>query len=64
MGVSKSHQGKGHGSLLLEAAAPKITKLRVDPNNENAIGFYKKFGFKVLRESNWITGKRLVMQRT
>lgn len=54
IGVSKSHQGKGYGSMLMEYAINwfreqggiKVAHLCTQDFNETAQGLYKKFGFK------------------
>lgn len=51
--VEGKSRGKGYGKYLLETAIAKNAIRRVDVNEQNqqAIGFYEKFGFKVVSRS-------------
>jgi len=51
--VDSDSMGKGYGKALLKFALDelKITKLDVNEQNENAFGFYKKFGFEAISRS-------------
>lgn len=51
--VSNEIRGQGYGKLLLEYAVDNLhtTKLDVNEQNQQAIGFYEKFGFKVVGRS-------------
>ena len=51
--VSNEIRGQGYGKLLLEYAVDNfhITKVDVNEQNQQAIGFYEKFGFKVVGRS-------------
>jgi putative acetyltransferase len=51
--VSGKLRGKGYGKCLLETAITKYKIRRVDVNEQNrqAIGFYEKFGFKIISRS-------------
>ncbi len=51
--VEGRSRGKGYGKYLLETAIAKNAIRRVDVNEQNqqAIGFYEKFGFKVISRS-------------
>jgi putative acetyltransferase len=51
--VSDGARGKGFGKLLLEYAVEKLRVTKVDINEQNrqAIGFYEKFGFKTVGRS-------------
>lgn len=55
-----SLQGKGLGRGLIESFISQLIELKVqgvhlgvDGKNENAIGFYKTLGFKILEETEW-----------
>jgi putative acetyltransferase len=47
--IAGDHRNKGYGKILLNYAIKNLSIKRVDVNEQNiqAIGFYKKFGFKV-----------------
>lgn len=68
--IDASARGKGVGKLLVNHAINtlQITKVDVNEQNEQAIGFYKLFGFKVIsRDEVDGTGKPypiLHMRRT
>jgi putative acetyltransferase len=51
--VSDKARGQGYGKLLLEYAIDKLNVTKVDVNEENkqAVGFYEKFGFKTVSRS-------------
>jgi ribosomal protein S18 acetylase RimI-like enzyme len=51
--VSAEARGKGCGKLLLEYAINNLHAMKVDVNEQNkqAIGFYEKFGFRVIARS-------------
>jgi len=51
--VSDVARGKGFGKLLLEYAVENlhVTKVDVNEQNQQAIGFYEKFGFKTVGRS-------------
>ncbi|MDR2009752.1 MAG: GNAT family N-acetyltransferase [Bacteroidales bacterium] len=51
--VSDESRGKGYGKYLLETAITKnkIKKVDVNEQNRQAIGFYEKFGFRVINRS-------------
>lgn len=51
--VSDNAQGQGYGKLLLEYAIENlyITKVDVNEQNKQAIGFYQKFGFRIVGRS-------------
>ncbi|WP_245684812.1 GNAT family N-acetyltransferase [Orenia metallireducens] len=73
LAISKSHQGKGFGSKLLDYSLRDLSKreikkveLTVDPNNQNAVYIYQqKFGFNKVdyRENEYGVGEdRLIME--
>lgn len=51
--VTNEIRGQGYGKLLLKYAIDNfhITKVDVNEQNQQAIGFYEKFGFKVVGRS-------------
>ena len=51
--VDPAHFGQGVGKELLHHAIKKfgITKVDVNEDNEQALGFYQKYGFKVVSRS-------------
>ena len=51
--VSAESRGKGYGKYLLQYAINKFGIRNVDVNEQNkqAIGFYEKFGFKIIGRS-------------
>ena len=51
--VSSDARGQGYGKLLLEHAIENsdVTKVDVNEQNQQAIGFYEKFGFRVVGRS-------------
>lgn len=51
--IHPDNRGSGVGKALLEYAikVQKITKVDVNEDNEQAIGFYEKFGFKTYERS-------------
>lgn len=55
LGVDPEHQGKGYGSLLMEYMLDKIDNTQplpiyLETSIEINVNFYKKFGFRVVRE--------------
>lgn len=69
LAVDKKHQGKGYGAYLLADAMERclalseqlgILALVVDPIDENAIQFYKQFGFILIPD----TGKMFIAMQT
>ncbi len=63
LAVSSKHHGKGHGKRLLQKIIPLVKRLRVDVKNRKAIALYKLHGFKIKGTSNWITGRKHVMEK-
>jgi ribosomal protein S18 acetylase RimI-like enzyme len=51
--VSGKAHGQGHGKRLLQYAISKlgVTKVDVNEQNSQAVGFYEKFGFKTIGRS-------------
>ena len=51
--VSESSRGKGYGKNLLLYALGELNVKKVDVNIQNiqAVGFYERFGFKVIGRS-------------
>jgi aminoglycoside 6'-N-acetyltransferase I len=51
--VSDKSRGKGYGKNLLETAITKnkIRKVDVNEQNRQAVGFYEKFGFRIINRS-------------
>ncbi|WP_366520172.1 GNAT family N-acetyltransferase [uncultured Carboxylicivirga sp.] len=51
--VHPKERGNGIGKDLLEYAIDeqKVTKVDVNEDNEQAVGFYEKFGFKTCKRS-------------
>jgi len=61
LAIDKHEKGKGFGSILLMDALKKCVEISeslgilaviVDPYDENAINFYKKFGFILIPSNN------------
>ena len=48
--IAGDQRNKGYGKILLNYAVKKLNIKKVDVNEQNiqAIGFYKKFGFKII----------------
>lgn len=58
IGIKKAYQRMGNGKSLLEFTANRCResqmtklKLEVDADNENAIAFYKRNGFQIIRKA-------------
>ncbi|WP_420573028.1 acetyltransferase [Kordia sp.] len=51
--IHPDFRGKGIGKMLLEYSIQKLNVIKVDVNeqNEQAVGFYKHFGFEVIKRS-------------
>jgi putative acetyltransferase len=51
--IHPEERGKGIGKLLLEYSIKEqnVTKVDVNEDNKQAIGFYEKFGFKTYKRS-------------
>ncbi|MDR2917547.1 MAG: GNAT family N-acetyltransferase [Tannerella sp.] len=51
--ISESSRGKGFGKILLTYAVQKVSvkKLDVNEQNKQALGFYEKFGFRIVARS-------------
>ncbi|MBW2936777.1 GNAT family N-acetyltransferase [Aureisphaera sp. CAU 1614] len=51
--IHPAHRGKSIGKTLLEYAISnlKVTKVDVNKQNNDAIGFYKRYGFKAIGRS-------------
>ncbi len=61
LAIDKTEKGKGYGSILLMDALKKCVEISeslgilaviVDPYDENAINFYKKYGFILIPSNN------------
>ena len=61
LAIDKNEKGKGYGSILLMDALKKCVEISeslgilaviVDPYDENAINFYKKYGFILIPSNN------------
>ena len=54
IGVDPNYQGKGYASRLIKPMLARIDKEQLpcylDTNNENNVGIYQHFGFKVLKK--------------
>ncbi len=51
--ISGEQRGKGYGKILLEYAIDNFNANTVEVNEQNtqAVGFYRKFGFKIISRS-------------
>ncbi|MDR2038824.1 MAG: GNAT family N-acetyltransferase [Bacteroidales bacterium] len=51
--ISGTSRGKGYGKALLEYAVRELNVKKLDVNEQNAqaLGFYEKFGFKIVGRS-------------
>ena len=51
--IHPAHRGKSIGKTLLEYAISnlKVTKVDVNEQNNDAIGFYKRYGFEAIGRS-------------
>ncbi|WP_317042162.1 GNAT family N-acetyltransferase [Tenacibaculum jejuense] len=51
--IDPKYRGKGIGKKLLNYSIDNldVTKVDVNEQNEQAVGFYKKFGFKTIKRS-------------
>ena len=51
--IDPKYRGKGIGKKLLYYSIDNLNVIKVDVNeqNEQAVGFYKKFGFKTIKRS-------------
>ena len=60
--VSAESRGKGYGKSLLRYALDNINVKKVDVNEKNiqAIGFYERFGFKVIDRSEKVQWVRII----
>ncbi|MCC7452592.1 MAG: GNAT family N-acetyltransferase [Crocinitomix sp.] len=61
LAIDKTEKGKGYGSILLMDALKKCVEISeslgilaviVDPYDDNAINFYKKYGFILIPSNN------------
>ncbi len=52
--IDAAERGKGIGKSLLDFSVNKLNVKKVDVNeqNEQAVGFYKKYGFKTVKRSD------------
>ena len=67
IGVLPSHQGLGIGSMLMERFCKEVeaclTKAYLETEGDKNVRFYKKFGFKVVSESEIFDVKNRYMLR-
>ncbi len=61
--VDRVHRSKGLGTQVFKRIISRISVLKTNPENKAAINFFKKFGFRVHRETWGFYGKRLVMKK-
>ncbi len=68
VGVLPPYQGKGIGSMLLERFCSEVDACKADAyletDEDKNVRFYKKFGFKVIAESDIFDVKNRYMLRT
>lgn len=61
MGVKEDYQGEGIGSSLLKKLESKAQEWKVEKitlnARENAIGFYKNFGYKIVKKAHTLFGE-------
>ena len=63
LAVRKGLQGQGFGEAVFVMVRPDVDSLRVKNDNPAAIRLYEKHGFRLVGESWWLTGKRLLMKK-